>query len=147
MSHPMRTFRWLSTLAFSAHSTFHYAFIRILSSWHFSLCTNQDSQLAHLVVVESYPHSGRLHLSEMDHRGPLLTTWRADLPVTLREAREYGSVCLSKGTVGAGGLMRKFPFSSLGLSIQFFCDFQQYIFNLLTCSEYGACTYNASASW
>ena len=97
--------------------------LRILSSWQFSLCIHQDSQLAYLVVVESYPHLGRLHLSEINHRGPLLTKRRADFPVTLREAREYGSVCLTKGTVGAGGLMRKIPFSSLGLSILVFATF------------------------
>ena len=108
---------------FSALGTSHSAFIRILSSRHFSLCIHQDSQLAYLVVVESYPHPGRLHLSEINHRGPLLTKWRADFPVTLRGARAYGSVCLTKGTVGAGGLMRKIPFSSLGLSILVFATF------------------------
>ena len=103
--------------------TSRYAFIRLFSSWHLSLCIHQDSQLAYLVVVESYPHPGRLHLSEINHRGPLLTKWRADFPVTLRGARAYGSVCLTKGTVGAGGLMRKIPFSSLGLSILVFATF------------------------
>ena len=49
---------------------------------------HQNSKLAHLVVVKRYPHSGRLHLSEINHRGSLLTRWRADLPVTPRGARE-----------------------------------------------------------
>ena len=38
---------------FSAPGTSHYAFIRILGSWHLSLCTHQDSQLLALLILHS----------------------------------------------------------------------------------------------
>jgi len=145
---------------FSAPGTSDYAFVKILSSWHFSLCFHQDSGLLALLIMHSSGFSagilggsGKLPspgaTPPQRNKSQRATTHQMASRFSSDPARSKGvrfSLPYERHSRG-GRLDAKNPFLKSRFIDPGFCDFQQYIFNLLTCSEYRACTCYASASW